>query len=140
MIEVLLVLVVGLLIYLNQNIKSIPNQIKNNKPNFFQNRTPTLLNSNYLQQDAFKIVGIVHSVDPEEYSVYYLYSRKYFRDDSRYQYKVVSSGVTIHINNSEPMEELRTGDTIIIPSKESVGDFTVVLEEKYYINNFFCVG
>lgn len=87
----------------------------------------------YLKQDSYSIVGVVHSVDPEDDSVYNLYSRRYFRDDSRYQYKVIERGVTLNINGAEPMEQLRTGDIISIPGKESIGDFTVVIDDKYYI-------
>ena len=146
MIEILLVIVVGLLLFIIDYIKSIPvnklnlnlNGQDNLNPNFETNTNPRRFGlsfgeRDYMKQDPYKIVGIAHSVDPEEDSVYNLYSRSYFRDSSRYQYKVVTSGITIHINNSEPMDQLRTGDTILIPSKESIGDFTVVLEDKYFI-------
>jgi len=142
MIEILLVVVIGLLISLIQSFKSfkLPKlpQASNYTAqlgNYPGNRNSGFVKStvDYLRQDPFKKVGIVHSTDPEEDSVYNLYARKYFRDDSRFQYKVVTEGITIHINESEPIEELRSGDTIIIPSKESVGDFTVVIEDTYYI-------
>ena len=96
----------------------------------------THLPSGGISDLSYKQVGIVHTEDPNEDTIYRLEGRKYYRDDNRYQYRVLAfSGpsnnysIPINLNDNEPMKELYTGDIITIKGKESLGNFVVEIHD-----------
>lgn len=81
---------------------------------------------------TFELIGIAHSTDQSEDTVFNLYGKPYARDRNRYQYRIVDkeTGITINLNNGDPMPELMDDDQITITGKESIGDFTVLINQK----------
>ena len=78
-------------------------------------------------------LGVVHSTDPMDDTVFILLGREYPRDPNRFQYRVLidrETGITIPLNGGDPMNELFDGDQISIATQESVGDFTVLLNDR----------
>lgn len=80
----------------------------------------------------YELVGIAHSTDPSEDTVFNLYGRPHARDRNRYQYRIIDkeTGITINLNEGDPMPELFDNDQVQIVGKESIGDFTVLLNPK----------
>jgi len=79
---------------------------------------------------SFDKIGIVYSTDPEEDTLFNLYGRQYPTDRNRFQYRIKDNetGITINLNNGEPLPELFNNSQIQIVGKESIGDFTVLLD------------
>lgn len=77
-------------------------------------------------------LGVVHSTDPMDDTVFILLGKEYPRDPNRWQYRVLldrETGISIPLNGGDPMKELFDGDQISIATQESVGDFTVLLND-----------